>query len=186
MDDKVIVAIVSTSGVVLVALIGLFSHKRKPPTREESPIEPRRVDLPRRIPHSASGTMENHLPASNSVEREIMPKLVPRRMTNLSHQQIVDAIFAVPPFQRDNIEASFLGVYVTWRGDLNSASRVGDTALVWLRGITKSGLVHCSAAIPDCDVLLITPEGTAITVTGKIKRISEYDAALEDCKFEIS
>jgi hypothetical protein len=91
-----------------------------------------------------------------------------RRITDLSHKQISDAIEAVPPLQRASIHESFIGVYVSWRGKLFTASRRGDETEVSLNDVSQGGgLVHCVAASHDCEALLIVPEGTELIVKGK-------------------
>jgi hypothetical protein len=109
-----------------------------------------------------------------------------RRVSDLTHKQISDAIEAVPPLQRDGIEASFVGTYVCWRGKLFSASKRADRGFVTVDDVCKDGgLVNCNCPSANCDVLLIIPGRSDITVKGKIKRISKYEAELEDCIFEI-
>lgn len=109
-----------------------------------------------------------------------------RRITDLSHKQISDAIKAVPPLQQDSIEASFVGVFVRWRGKLFGATRITDHVLVSLDDICKEGgLVHCTAAIEDCVDLIIAPSGTELIVQGQIKRVDEHRVELDNCTFEM-
>jgi hypothetical protein len=87
--------------------------------------------------------------------------------------------------QQDTVRDSFIGVTVTWRGKLFSASREGSGIYVTLDGITQGGLVHCRAGSFSCVELLVAPKGAEVTVTGKIKDVGKYGGNLEDCKFEI-
>lgn len=124
---------------------------------------------------------------ANTVEE---PK---RRTTDLSHRQISDSIEAVPPLQRDAILASFIGVYVTWRGKLNNATRNNNKVLVQLiegdlyirDTLVPEHIMGCWSSPADCDALLIAPKGTDVIVTGKIARLDSRDSTLEDCKYEI-
>ncbi len=163
MSDPVIAAIITTSGALLVAVI---VHWRK--THSKSQPEP-----------------DSQRPSPTAIPISETPK-GQRRVTDFSHKQISDTIDAVPPLQRDSIEASFVGVYVSWRGKLNSASQHGDETWVSLNNICDGGgLIHCTAASHDCVALLIAPEDTEIIVKGKIKAVRKHAGRLEDCKFEI-
>ncbi len=126
-----------------------------------------------------------HLSPSNTIAE---PK---RRTTDLSHKQISDAINAVPPLQRDAIRSSFVGAWVTWIGELQTANKTSfkDKVLVQLQvgnpSVNGYHLISCLAAIAESDSLLIAPQDSKIVVTGNISRIDEISCSLEDCKFEI-
>jgi hypothetical protein len=169
MTDTVVAAIITTSGVILV---GAISHWRR--THQPSQQEPKAVIIQPVISKAVSHPVS-----------DIKPSVRPDRTSDLSHARISDVIEAVPPLQQNAVRDTFIGVTVTWRGKLFTASREDTGTYVTLRDISESGLIHCRSASFDCLELLVAPRGEEIIVTGKIKDIDKYGAQLYDCKFEI-
>jgi hypothetical protein len=156
MTDTLVAAIITTSGVLLV---GVISHWRK--THQPSQQEPKPVIIQ---------------PTISAQVRQPVVSAATDRATDLSHARISGVIEAVPPLQRDGIRDSFIGVSVTWRGKLFTASRKGDMVYVSLRNISPGGIILCTAAYCDCVALLIATEGTEFIVTGKIKNVESMEA----------
>jgi len=176
MSDKVVVAIITTVGTLLVALIGAIVHWRKnhSPDQEIIPSpQPRKTQV--------QPFIEKPKPAP---EPEPVP--TPRRSTALTHKEIALALEAVPPLQRDSVEASFVGLYVTWQGNLFSAFKQRDETSIMIDGPDiRDGLIHCRAKHSDCTDLLVALKGTKLTVRGRITTIGTHEAGLDDCTFEI-
>jgi len=106
--------------------------------------------------------------------------------TALGYRQIAAAIDTAPPFQRDGIHQTFVGLQVKWLARLQSISRIGKGILASVNLVENDALVFCDVRPEDCVGIECAQEGSLVIVIGQIKRISTYEGALENCKITIA
>jgi hypothetical protein len=168
MSDTVEAAIITTSGALFIALIGLVAHRRK--TQHQSQPVPQTVVVPAaNIPSASHGTAQP----------------VSRRTADLSHKQISDTIKAVPPFHREKIQDGFVGTCVSWRAKYSSIYRHPKEVTVTAHIPNPHVTLFCRSKPEDCEIFVVIPEGADLIVTGEIERVTEYEAQLVNCTFEI-
>jgi hypothetical protein len=171
MTEKVITTIITTAGVVAVAIIGgafaLFQNRKS------------KVDLREKVesalPVVPLAKVSNPTGVSETVERRIKS----------THEQIADAIEASPLFHRDKIEKNFVGMRI--RLPLRLVSIRHSDAWSVIRGeITEKQShceAHCQAISSNAEALILAQEGWLLDVDGEIEYVSRYYTKLKDCFF---
>ncbi len=192
MSDVVIVAIITASGGIVAAAIGLF--------KKSQAAERKELKVPE--PHTAAVKPEVIVGPARNDEVVLTPRAGAAKgleatkaeslgrdgtESTMTAEQMRNAIKSAPPLQRDSIERSFIGVRVIWTGKLSSAYRLGDKVRITLSigSMLSDVRARCEAVPSDCHDLLAAPEGTVVTVRGTITDASSGSAELGNCTFKV-
>ncbi len=167
MTDAIIVAIIGSSAGLLGTIVTVWKRSRdgnqNPKTLQEGQ------------PSTSASTSALLLTASPAAVSE-------RSVCRLAHEQISDAIEAVPPFQRGGVTQSFIGATVCWTGPLVNIWKHDTNLHVSLSLGDHSGLIFCYAKPEHCEGLHFAPEGHPVQVIGEIADISKHEAHLVNCR----
>jgi hypothetical protein len=101
------------------------------------------------------------------------------------YAELLKSIESVPPFQRDGVHNSFVGLRVSWHVKLWTISRFEKLWMVTARSPHKGPLYICDSSPEACAHLVTAPENTEMIVSGRIKSISAAEVELSDCTFDV-
>lgn len=110
------------------------------------------------------------------------------RLSQVSFDDIENAIERAPPMQREHIANSYVGLKVEWDSYLRSAN-MRDNGEVFLRLAIdknyKGRAVVCSVQADEYRVLGILPQGAHIRIAGEITRANFCDIELSNVRLQI-
>lgn len=156
----IIVALIGFAGVVVGAII----NKRMKAAREQASMPT--PTTPTAPPKHVDGTLPVQRP----------PVLA------ITHAEIQERLKDLGPFQRDQIERSYVGTRVRWRILLKSVSDYGNGGAN-VAGVvvdTKSS-TSCNGKMSDFRCLMHAADGEEVEVEGTLDLVSSAYTELTDC-----
>lgn len=155
-----------------------FSHRSKSTASDQA--APKITTQPESTAPTENKRLERFVP-SVTAEPELPP---PGIDPSLTHRRISEAIDAVPPFKRDDVAKGFMGLWVSWPGNLLSVSRHEETLMIVIETREERYLVFCTASPSDCTSITHSPAKSPIIVEGKIQKVSTHEASLVNCRIK--
>ena len=177
MTDAIIVAIISGSFTLICGVVvALISRDRR---NNEQKISRQQNNEPSMAP--------KELTAPTFVEKQTLIRdesLQSVQVASLLHKQIEIAILNVPPFKQEKVREAFIGAVIFWHGHLMSVFDRGNSICATLELVENRCVVlSCNAHPKDCAALEFAPKDAVIAIRGRIRRVSEFNAELDDCTF---